>query len=97
VVAYTCRYSSGPLNPNSATAIDWNIGINCPLEYLQVYIAALSWQNNLKGGIVIGTHTSILLWSIKFGIATAFKPTIGLNNMFRPENALIGHGKPVTK
>jgi len=22
VVVYTCRYSSGPLNPNSATAID---------------------------------------------------------------------------
>ena len=36
VVAYTCRYSSGPLIPNSATATDWNIGINCPLEYLQV-------------------------------------------------------------
>ena len=24
---YTCRYSSGPLIPNSATATDWNIGI----------------------------------------------------------------------
>ena len=36
VVAYTCRYSSGPLIPNSATAIDWNIGINCSLQYLQV-------------------------------------------------------------
>ena len=29
MVADTCRYSSGPLIPNSATAIVWNIGINC--------------------------------------------------------------------
>ena len=36
MVAYTCRYSSGPLIPNSATTTAWNIGINCPLEYLQV-------------------------------------------------------------
>jgi len=36
VVPYTCRYSSGPLIPNLATATDWNIGINCPQEYLQV-------------------------------------------------------------
>ena len=37
VVAYICRYSSRPLIPNSAAATVWNVGINCPLEYLQVY------------------------------------------------------------
>ena len=38
VVAHSCRYSSGPLIPNSATATVLNIRINCncPLEYLQV-------------------------------------------------------------
>jgi len=36
VVAYTCKYSSGPLIPNLATATDWNIGTDYPLEYLQV-------------------------------------------------------------
>ena len=35
MVADTCRYSGRPLF-NSATAIVWNIGINCPLENLQV-------------------------------------------------------------
>ena len=34
MVAYTCRYSRGPLIPNSATATDWNNRINCPLEYI---------------------------------------------------------------
>ena len=34
-MAYTCRYSSGPLIPNSATATVWNVGINCPQKYLQ--------------------------------------------------------------
>jgi len=34
VVAYTFRYSSGPLIPNSATATVW---ISYPLEYLQVW------------------------------------------------------------
>ena len=41
LVAYTCRYSSGPLIPNSATAADRNIGTNCPLEYLQVWATTL--------------------------------------------------------
>ena len=41
VITYTCRYSSGPLIPNSATVTDWNIGINRPLEYLQVYATTI--------------------------------------------------------
>ena len=36
VVAYTNRYSSGPLIPNLPTAAVLNLGINCPIEYVQV-------------------------------------------------------------
>ena len=36
MVAYTCRYSSGPLIPKPATATLWSTGINCPQKYLQV-------------------------------------------------------------
>jgi len=39
VVTYTCRHSSGP--NYSATAADWNTGMNCPLEYLQVSATTL--------------------------------------------------------
>ena len=41
MVAYTCRYFSGPLIPNSAIATDWNVGINCLLEYWQVSLVSL--------------------------------------------------------
>ena len=36
VITYTCRYSSGYLIPHSFWHY-WIIGIECPLEYLQVY------------------------------------------------------------
>ena len=41
MVADICSYSSGLLLPNSATAMDWNIGIICPLEYMQVKATTL--------------------------------------------------------
>ena len=41
MVAYTIKYSSGPLIPNLATATVWNIGIKCPLECLVVQATTL--------------------------------------------------------
>ena len=41
VVAYTCTYSIGSLILNLATATDYNIGINCPLEHLYMQATTL--------------------------------------------------------
>ena len=41
MVGYTHSYSSGHLIPNLATATDWNIEFNCPLEYMQVSATTL--------------------------------------------------------
>jgi len=46
MVAYTCRYSSGPLIPNSATAI----GINYPLEYLRAKARIRGESGEVPGG-----------------------------------------------
>ena len=44
VVAYNCRYSSGPLIPNSVShCYRLKYWINCPLEYLQVSATTFFW------------------------------------------------------
>ena len=87
-MAYTCRYSSGPLIPNSATATVWNVGINCPQKYLQesattlvslrfIYIIPIVCKIT-KFSLLLFVHLfeNILLWLVNSHIPLQKKKTV---------------------
>ena len=71
---YTCRYSSGPLIPNSATATDWNIGINYHPCFFTFYLCDSYWLKinyyfSLYIFNIVATYVLISTVSLKLGWA----------------------------